>query len=173
MIDNDGNNDIPMATRVEIVEEVEHGYASANNPRHTDVTHTSAIATTPANDPRYTAVPTNSSAIVTRTGTTCEVPSGCAVVPDRNSAGVETRSRVHKNLGRHSYGLKCFHCNRETVTIVEDEIGVGTIIATVMLAICFWPLFWIPFCAPSCKRSVHYCGHDSCRRKVGVTDVCA
>jgi hypothetical protein len=170
---NDDNNLIPMATQVEIVEEVENEYASANNPRYTDVTHTSAIATTLVNNPRSNTVPTHSSTIVTRNVTTLDVPSGCAVVPNDQSAGVDTRSRFHKNLGRRSTGLKCFHCNRETVTIVEDQIGVGTVIATVLLAMCFWPLCWIPFCAPSCKRSVHYCGHDSCRRKVGVTDVCA
>lgn len=94
---------------------------------------------------------------------------------NRVATKVKKKSRIqlHSNLGRQPYGIKCEHCQKETITIVQDRIGMGTIIATVLLAIIFWPLCWLPFCLPSCKRTNHFCGHDSCRKKIGVTHVCA
>jgi len=137
--------DIPIATKVEIIGDVESNTGrTANNPDYTPVqTHSSAIATAPAS--------------------TLAIPATHSV----------SRKKVHSNLGRRPYGLQCHHCHRETITIVEDRIGIGTIVVTVMLAILFWPLCWLPFCLPSCKQTQHYCGHDSCQKKVGVTHVCA
>ncbi len=83
------------------------------------------------------------------------------------------KKAVPKNLGRTPYGIQCPHCNRETITIVEDRVGTGTILATVALVIVFWPLCWIPFCLPTCKQTYHFCGHKSCRKRIGVTQVCA
>jgi len=148
-------DDIPMATAVVIVDDVERALppASAPAPSAPLATHSSAIVTTSA------------------------VPSGSpVVVPATNSRAIATtrgRPRLHSNLGRRAHGLRCPHCQRETVTIVEDRIGIGTIIAIVMLAIFFWPLCWLPLCMPSCKRTQHYCGHDTCNKKVGVTHVCS
>ena len=76
-------------------------------------------------------------------------------------------------LKRSATGLQCPHCHRQTVTTTRDVIGVGTVIAILVVTILFWPLFWVPLCIPSCKRTNHFCGHTECRKKVGVTPVCA
>lgn len=80
---------------------------------------------------------------------------------------------LHINMGRTSTGLVCPHCKRQTITITQDVIGAGTILAVFILALLFWPLCWVPFCMPVCHRTNHFCGHDTCRRKVGETSVCA
>ena len=76
-------------------------------------------------------------------------------------------------LGRNPTGLQCPHCGRQTVTVVEDYVGVGTVVSIIVLAILFWPLCWLPLCVPTCKRTHHYCGHQECQKKVGETRVCA
>jgi hypothetical protein len=80
---------------------------------------------------------------------------------------------IHRTLGRNAAGLLCPHCQRQTVTVVEDYVGVGTILAVFILAILFWPICWLPLCIPTCKRTNHYCGHPNCHKKVGETRVCA
>jgi len=77
------------------------------------------------------------------------------------------------NLGRNPVGLQCPYCQRPTITVVQDLVGMGTVIAVIFLALFFWPLCWIPFCIPSCRRTHHFCGHNECRRKIGETSVCA
>mmetsp|Transcript_15681 Transcript_15681/g.32435 ORF Transcript_15681/g.32435 Transcript_15681/m.32435 type:complete len:155 (+) Transcript_15681:122-586(+) len=149
-IDNDNNleyENIPVATVVEVVGEVESNMSP------------------PASNPEYTAVPTQFSA-APQARSTLTVPSGSAT-------RTRSQTRLKKNLGRQSFGLKCPHCKRETITIVEDRIGMGTIVATIIIAIMFWPLCWLPFCMPTCKRTYHFCGHDECNKKIGVTHVCA
>jgi hypothetical protein len=74
---------------------------------------------------------------------------------------------------RTASGMQCPYCNRQTITTTHDIIGVGTVVAVILLAICCWPLCWLPFCIPSCKRTHHFCGHDACRKKVGETSVCS
>ena len=130
------------------------------------------VALPPATNPECAAVvKAPSKASTTKKESALVVPSGAAVVQASNT---KTRKvRLRSNLGRQPHGLKCPHCNRETITIVDDRIGMGTILATIALAILFWPLCWLPFCMPSCKQTVHFCGHEECRRKVGVTSVCA
>jgi hypothetical protein len=81
--------------------------------------------------------------------------------------------RTIKTLGRNATGLLCPHCQRQTVTVVEDYVGLGTVIAVIILAILFWPVCWLPLCVPTCRRTHHYCGHISCQKKVGETRVCA
>jgi LITAF-like zinc ribbon domain len=81
--------------------------------------------------------------------------------------------RTIKTLGRNATGLLCPYCQRQTVTIVEDYVGVGTVVAVIILAILFWPICWLPLCVPTCKRTHHYCGHPTCQKKVGETRVCA
>eukprot|EP00934_Nitzschia_sp_Nitz4_P001160 Nitzschia sp. Nitz4//scaffold245_size28976//25160//25510//NITZ4_008076-RA/size28976-exonerate_protein2genome-gene-0.25-mRNA-1//1//CDS//3329543893//1160//frame0 len=80
---------------------------------------------------------------------------------------------IYHNLGRNPTGLKCPHCQRETVTTTHDLIGVGTIMAVVLLAFIFVPVCWLPLCIPSCRRTQHFCCHRECRQKVGETSVCA
>lgn len=133
-----------MAKAVEVVQVVEVvGVESNTRP--------------PASNPEYTAVPTQST----------------LTVPSASETRTRARPRLQKNLGRERFGLKCPHCKRETITIVEDRVGMGTIVATIIIAIIFWPLCWLPFCVPTCKRTYHFCGHDECNKKIGVTNVCA
>lgn len=145
--------EIPMATVVEVLGEVE------SNPLP------------PANNPQYRTGETHSSITSVSTQSNLEVSPGTS--DTRVARATKTRVRLPKNLGRRPYGIQCPHCHRETITVLEDRIGMGTILATVILAIIFWPICWLPFCMPSCKRTYHYCGHDSCRKKIGVTQVCA
>lgn len=84
-----------------------------------------------------------------------------------------TRPTPYYNIGRNPVGLQCPHCKRQTVTVVHDLIGTGTLIAVFLLALFFWPLCWLPFCIPSCRRTHHFCGHNECRQRVGETSVCA
>ncbi|KAG7368535.1 LITAF-like zinc ribbon domain containing protein [Nitzschia inconspicua] len=94
-----------------------------------------------------------------------------AMVPTNN---IESQTpKTIKTLGRNATGLICPHCQRQTVTVVEDYVGVGTVLAVIVLAILFWPICWLPLCVPTCKRTHHYCGQQTCQRKVGETRVCA
>ncbi len=84
-----------------------------------------------------------------------------------------TRPIPYYNLGRNPTGLQCPYCKRQMVTVVRDIIGLGTLVAVFLLALFFWPLCWLPFCIPSCRRTHHFCGHSECRQRVGETSVCA
>ena len=84
-----------------------------------------------------------------------------------------TKPQIYTQLGRNPTGLQCPHCGRQSVTVVEDYVGVGTVVCVIVLAILFWPLCWLPLCVPTCKRTHHYCGHQECQKKVGETRVCA
>jgi hypothetical protein len=134
------------------------------------------------------------SKFATTAPTNITIPSGSAVASNPNSTVATTtathntttatnrtttdaasgsRIQLHNNLGRNSTGLQCHHCGKETVTSVRDLVGVTTVVAVIVLALLFWPLCWVPFCVPSCKKTSHYCGHVGCRKKVGVTQSCA
>lgn len=80
---------------------------------------------------------------------------------------------TYTHLGRNPTGLLCPYCNRQMVTITKDVIGISTIVAIVIICFICWPLFWLPLCIPSCKRTHHFCGHATCRAKVGETKPCA
>ena len=80
---------------------------------------------------------------------------------------------TYTHLGRNPTGLLCPYCSRQMVTITKDVIGISTIIAIVIICFICWPLFWLPLCIPSCKRTHHFCGHPTCRAKVGETKPCA
>ena len=118
----------------------------------------------------------------TTTPTNNTIPSGSAITSNPNStmatenitttAASGSRIQLHNNLGRNSTGLQCQHCGKETVTSVQDMVGVTTVVAVIVLALLFWPLLWVPFCVPSCQETSHYCGHVGCRKKVGVTQSC-
>jgi len=99
-------------------------------------------------------------------------PANNTAVPYRPGHLVRPTPMYH-NLGRNPVGLQCPHCGRQTVTVVQDRMGLGTLIAVLALAIFFWPLCWLPLCIPSCKVTYHYCGHAECRRRVGETSPCA
>jgi hypothetical protein len=74
-------------------------------------------------------------------------------------------------LGRSSVPIQCPHCHQNTRTIVSSTIDCFTISMCILLLICFWPLFWLPFVIPDCKTTDHNCA--SCGRKVGTEPACA
>jgi len=80
---------------------------------------------------------------------------------------------VRRNLGRDPTGIQCPYCQRQTVTMVKDQLGACTVVAIIVLLFVFWPIAWLPLCMPSCKQTNHYCAHQECRRKVGETEPCA
>jgi lipopolysaccharide-induced tumor necrosis factor-alpha factor len=80
---------------------------------------------------------------------------------------------TYSNLGRNPVGLQCPCCHRQTITVVQDRMGLETMVAIFLLALFFWPLCWLPLCMPSCKNTNHYCGHSECRRRIGETSACA
>ena len=143
---------IPIATVVAVLGDVEcNTLPSATNPEYrAGETHSEVTVDTV--ETNVTASPVLSNSDVTTRNT--------------------SRIRLQNKLGRQPYGLQCPHCHRETITIIEDRIGIGTIIGTVIIAILFWPLCWLPFCVPACKRTYHFCGHEACGKKIGVTDMC-
>lgn len=149
-------DDVPIVTAVRVIADEE--MPSANNPNHVPI--------------HATAIPTASTSTIT-------VPSGSAIIAAPNSTVVtkttpnNSRIALNKNLGRRSSGLQCQHCQRETITVVEDRIGVGTVFAAILVTLIFWPAAFLVFCLPMCKQTVHFCGHDSCKKKLGVTNVCA
>ncbi len=115
------------------------------------------------------------------------MPTSAAIVPSQSpnvvvDAGTDNTAmqkagqnmaRYYTALGRNPTGLQCPHCGRQSVTTVQDMIGVGTVIAVIIIACLFWPICWLPLLIPSCKRTTHYCGHDTCRKKIGETSACA
>lgn len=130
----------------------------------------------PAVNPNYAISPSAPSPMVATAMTTTVMvdPGGRglqqnAVVPYSAPA----TAKIMTELGRNPAGLICPHCGRQTVTTVRDVVGLGTVVAVIVVACLFWPLCWLPFVVPSCKRTHHFCGHAECRRRLGETRVCA
>jgi hypothetical protein len=152
---------IPIITDVVVVpfEDKTTSKSAATAPTNITIPSGSAVASNP-NSTVATTTATHNTTTTAKHITTIAAASG-------------SRIRLHNNLGRNSTGLQCQHCGKETVTSVRDMVGVTTVVAVIVLAVLFWPLLWVPFCVPSCKKTSHYCGHDGCRKKVGVTQSCA
>ena len=70
------------------------------------------------------------------------------------------------HLGRHAANHNCQYCSHGGPTIMKEKLGMCAIIAIIVLVVCFWPLFWLPFIMPGCKDKEHIC--QNCHRKVRV-----
>ena len=66
--------------------------------------------------------------------------------------------------------VTCPFCGAHGETRLERHNTAYTCVAVVILAICFWPLFWLPFCITTLKKNVHFC--SNCNRKVGTSPPC-
>ena len=77
---------------------------------------------------------------------------------------------VYGHLGRYSCQLQCPFCESLISTRVRERSDGMTILFVILLLFFFWPLFWLPFCMPTCKSVHHYC--PNCNNKIGVTDPC-
>jgi LITAF-like zinc ribbon domain len=172
--------DIPIITDAEVVEaevvpvNVQHSALPPPiNPNYVPSTKSTSLATTAPPMPKTflphyqqqqqtpsSPLPVSAyvnTAMVATTSTTFQTPT----------------PRIIRTMGRTATGLVCPYCHRQTVTVVEDYIGIGTVIAVFLLAIFFWPICWLPLCVPTCRRTHHYCGHPTCHQKIGETRVCA
>lgn len=92
--------------------------------------------------------------VETSTAATSMAPVGVSYLPPP----------VLPRLGRLSNHYQCQFCQQTGPTRVYEKIGTCTIVAIVVLLVCFWPLFWLPLVMPSCKDKEHICSH--CQRKV-------
>jgi len=73
--------------------------------------------------------------------------------------------QYHGKYGSRPVEITCPHCHRQMRTRTEEVIGMGTIIAMMIICFFFWPLFWLPLVMPDCKQMDHYC--PLCGAKVG------
>jgi hypothetical protein len=53
------------------------------------------------------------------------------------------------DLGARPTKITCPYCNQTDITRTRSQFGICTIISVVVLVICFFPLFWVPFICPS------------------------
>lgn len=53
------------------------------------------------------------------------------------------------DLGARPTKVTCPYCNQTDITRTRSQFGICTIISVVVLVICFFPLFWVPFICPS------------------------
>mmetsp|Transcript_16115 Transcript_16115/g.19083 ORF Transcript_16115/g.19083 Transcript_16115/m.19083 type:complete len:122 (+) Transcript_16115:99-464(+) len=69
----------------------------------------------------------------------------------------------------------CPSCSKQVTTSINTHFALSTWAAVVVLAICFWPLFWVPLVVTSAKKTDHFC--PQCDAKVGTvapfSDCCA
>ena len=75
-----------------------------------------------------------------------------AVPTSPTPAASVTVSQYHPprvDLGARPIKITCPYCNQTEVTKTRSQFGVCTIISVVVLVICFFPLFWVPFICPS------------------------
>jgi len=166
-------SDIPIVTDVQIVGEEEIRLPPATNPNYVHHPTTNSQSAQLSQASQQTRITTTTST-GTAHASTATNSNGAVVTSSGNPSGQPINNiRLFRNLGRNATGLQCPYCQRQTVTHVHDAIGVGTVVAVIVLAILFWPLCWLPLCVPGCKRTTHYCGHAACGRKVGETRVCA
>ena len=100
-----------------------------------------------------------------------QAPNDGTIVKNATNGGGPITTYTH--LGRNPTGLQCPYCQRQMVTVTKDVIGISTIVAIIIICFLCWPLFWLPLCIPSCKRTNHFCGHTTCQNKVGETKPCA
>eukprot|EP00536_Pseudo-nitzschia_multiseries_P000753 jgi/Psemu1/249911/estExt_Genewise1Plus.C_90118 len=142
--DDDYDDDIIMVTAVEVPSD---DAAGTRNPTASNSNVASSAPTAPEPSPATT--------------TAIAIPTGSA------------KYEMYSNLGRQPFGLKCEHCGKETITVTQDRIATVTILLAIVLAIIFWPICWLPFCLPSCQETHHFCGHQTCRKRVGLTSACA
>ncbi|KAF4667256.1 hypothetical protein FOL47_003658 [Perkinsus chesapeaki] len=61
--------------------------------------------------------------------------------------------------------VTCPNCKTQGPTRVWHRINVGSLVAMVVIAVVFFPLFWLPLVCQSCQSAEHHC--STCNYKVG------
>lgn len=64
----------------------------------------------------------------------------------------------------------CPYCGVKTRTSVTIGPNIVTWIMVIVLLLVFWPLFWLPLCMDSCKRTKHSC--SKCGGEIGEIEPC-
>mmetsp|Transcript_20276 Transcript_20276/g.31070 ORF Transcript_20276/g.31070 Transcript_20276/m.31070 type:complete len:139 (-) Transcript_20276:176-592(-) len=65
-------------------------------------------------------------------------------------------------LGRKPFQHVCTNCNTANQTQTRTELHIMAWVCCCFLVLFFWPLFWVPFVIPACRKTKHYC------RKCGI-----
>ena len=86
-------------------------------------------------------------------------------IPPPAGVPVTTTAPPLMNVGVDPMKMRCPHCHQDMLTKTKHQTDAHTVLAVVLLIIFFWPLFWLPFICPACKKNEHYCG--LCGMKVG------
>ncbi|KAJ3320224.1 hypothetical protein HDV06_005468 [Boothiomyces sp. JEL0866] len=60
-------------------------------------------------------------------------------------------------FGRNPQPVKCNYCGSEGLSVVERNVGAGTLILAGFTCLIFWPCAWIPFVVDQTKDVVHRC----------------
>ena len=131
--------------------------------------------------PTVAAIPATAKTTTVKNGDTTttvktykiQAPNGERAIVKNAANGGGGPITTYTHLGRNPTGLQCPYCQRQMVTVTKDVVGVSTIVAIIIICFICWPLFWLPLCIPSCKRTNHFCGHTTCQNKVGETKPCA
>ncbi|KAL7531870.1 hypothetical protein ACHAWF_003939 [Thalassiosira exigua] len=76
-----------------------------------------------------------------------------------------THHPPRRDLGARPVSLTCPYCAQTGRTRTNQDCGDCTWISVIILLLCCFPFFWIPFICPSCLDTQHYC--RSCGRIVG------
>ncbi|KAF4673094.1 hypothetical protein FOL46_007800 [Perkinsus olseni] len=61
--------------------------------------------------------------------------------------------------------VTCPNCGTVGQTRVWHRIGLGSVVAMLLIAALFFPLFWLPLFCRSCQSAQHHC--LTCNYKVG------
>jgi len=101
------------------------------------------------------------------------------MVPTSEAQGSDARSSTdtqERTFKRFPMTVEaCTHCNKKVTTSINTRMAMQTWIAVLILAICFWPLFWVPLVVASAKKTEHFC--PQCDAKLGevapFSDCCA
>lgn len=83
-------------------------------------------------------------------------------------AAAPAASQYHQprhDLGSRPVNNECPYCNTTGKTRAVHILGDCTWISVIMLLLCCFPFFWIPFICPSCQDVEHHCGN--CGKVVG------
>ncbi|KAL9178368.1 hypothetical protein ACHAXT_000015 [Thalassiosira profunda] len=86
----------------------------------------------------------------------------------------DTLRGTSRPLGRHPANVLCPNCNKESVTRTSTYPGWETWVLCGLIALIFWPAFWVPLVMDTLKTTEHVC--SGCGVAVGqvkpLTDCC-
>mmetsp|Transcript_9875 Transcript_9875/g.14795 ORF Transcript_9875/g.14795 Transcript_9875/m.14795 type:complete len:130 (+) Transcript_9875:80-469(+) len=90
--------------------------------------------------------------------------------PSTTAAPASTPGPVvsYQKLGTTPFQHTCSNCNHAGLTRTTSQPTAGAWVSCCLLVLFFWPLFWVPFVIPACKKTSHYC--KNCGVLVGTSE---